>query len=113
MREEPTKTGIVSGGQTQAEIDKTMEQITEEHSEIFKGMGGAKVDPIHIQIKEGAVPITQDKRPIPMQFQAATLKKLKELKDNGLIEGPLPTKECNGWVSNMVITKKAWDSDEV
>ena len=46
------KTGVVSGGQTQDAIDKVMEQIVEENKEVFKGMGRAKVAPIHIQLKK-------------------------------------------------------------
>ena len=90
-----------------------MDKIVRENHKVFEGMGRAKVDPIHIQLKEGAVPITQGKRPIPIQFREATLKKLQELKDNDLIEGPLPVSECTGWVTNMVITKKKWDEREV
>ena len=60
----------MSGGQTQAEIDATMDQITTEHAAVFEGMGRAKVDPIHIQVK-----------------------KLKEMKEHDLIEGPLPARE--------------------
>ena len=41
------------------------------------------------------------------------MKKLQYLKDNGLIEGPLPPSECKGWLTNMVITKKKWDEEEV
>ena len=106
-------TGIVSGGQTQKEIDQVMDQIVQENQEVFKGMGRAKIDPIHIQLKEDAIPVTQGKRPIPIQLREATLKKLQELKEHDLIEGPLPISECKGWVTNMVITKKKWDSDEV
>ena len=103
---DPIVEGIVSGGQTQDEIDAMMDQIVEENSEVFKGMGRAKVDPINIQVKEGAKPITQGKRPIPIQLREATLKKLGELKANDLIEGPLPARECKGCVTNMVVTKK-------
>ena len=49
VKEDPPKTGIVSGGQTQTEIDKAMGD---------------------------AIPVTQGKRPIPVQFRAATIKKL-------------------------------------
>ena len=107
------KEGVVSDGQTQAQIDAIMEEIVEDNKEVFQGMGRAKVPPIHIQVKDNAVPITQGKRPIPLQLREATLKKLKELKDHDLIEGPLPTSECTGWVTNMVVTKKRWNEDEV
>ena len=56
---EPIKEGIVSGGQTQAEIDASMDAIAKEYAEIFEGMGRADVEPIHIQMKEGAIPVTQ------------------------------------------------------
>ena len=69
------KYGIVSGNQTQAQIDDSMAQIVEEHKEVFQGMGRAKVPPIHIQVKEDARPVTQPKRPIPLQLREATLKK--------------------------------------
>ena len=101
------KNGVVSDGQTQPQIDAVMKEITEEHKAVFQGMGRAKVPPIHIQLKEDARPITQPKRRIPIQLRDATLKKLKELKDNDLIEGPLPPHECKGWLTNMVVTKKS------
>ena len=113
IKDKPIKAGIVSGGQTQQEIDSTMADIVKEHQAVFQGMGRAKVPPIHIQMKEGARPIMQGKRQIPIQLREATLKKLQELKANDLIEGPLPTKECTGWVTNMVINKKKWNENEV
>ena len=110
---DPIEIGIVLGGQTQPQIDAEMNKIAEEYSDIFEGVGRAKCDPIHTQMKEGAIPVTQPKRQIPLQFKEETRKKLQYLKDNGLIEGPLPPGECKGWLTNMVITKKAWNSDEV
>ena len=108
---DPKEEGIVSGGQTQTEIDANMDRITTEHTAVFEGMGRAKVDPIHIQVKEGDRPVTQGKRRI--HLRKAILKKLKEMKEHDLIEGPLPARECKGWLSNMVVTKKKWDSEEV
>ena len=60
-KEDEVTTGIVSGGQTQQQIDEVMARIVEENHEVFEGMGRAKVDPIHIQLKEGAIPVTQGK----------------------------------------------------
>ena len=80
--------------------------IAEEFKNIFVGMGREKVDPIHIQKKDDARPIAQGKRPIPIQLRDAKVKKLKPMKDNDIIEGPLPPNQCKGWISNMVITKK-------
>ena len=76
-----------------------MARIVEENHKVFEGMGRAKVAPIHIQLKDGAIPVTQGKRPIPIQLREATLKKLQELKDNNLIEGPLPTSTCTARLS--------------
>ena len=110
---DPIKTGPVSGGKSQKEIDAQMDKIAREHHAVFEGMGRAKVDPIHIQVKPDAIPISQGKRPIPMQYKKAVSKKLKEMKAAGLVEGPLPPGECKGWITNMVITKKSWSTEEV
>ena len=40
-KDEQIKSGIVSGGQTQEEIDATMAQIVKEHEAVFQGMGRA------------------------------------------------------------------------
>ena len=40
-------------------------------------------------------------------------KKLEEMKEQGLIEGQLPPKQCTGWIHNMVIIQKAWSPDQV
>ena len=112
LRETKT-TGVISGGQTQGEIDSEMAKIANKHSVVFEGMGRAKVEPIHITMKEDAIPVAQGKRPLPIQFKDAVQKKLEYMKENGLIEGPLPPKECTGWIHNMVITKKSWSTDEV
>ena len=66
IKEEPIKQGIVSGGQTQDEIDLEMKKIVNEFQHVFEGMGRAKVDPIDIKMKPGAVPVTQGKREIPI-----------------------------------------------
>ena len=36
---EPIKEGVVSGGQTQSQIDASMEELASRHEEVFKGMG--------------------------------------------------------------------------
>ena len=107
------KTGIVSGGKTQLQIDADMSVIADKHSKVLEGMGRAKVDPIHINMRNEMTPIAQGKRPIPEQFKEAVNEKLLYMKDNGLIEGPLPPGECTGWIHNMVITKKSWSTSEV
>ena len=38
---------------------------------------------------------------------------MEYMRDNDLIEDPLPPNECMGWIHNPVITKKSWSSEEV
>ena len=70
------------------------------------------MEPIHIQMKGEVPPIAQGSH-IPMQLREAVQKKLQDMKNNGLIEGPLPPAKRKGWIHNLVITKKSWDSEEV
>ena len=110
---EEIESGVVSGGKTQKEIDKQTEDITSKHAGVFEGMGRANTEPIHIKMKDDVTPIAQGKRPIPHQFLKPFIKKMEYMKENGLVEGPLPPNECTGWIHNPVITKKSWSSDEV
>ena len=64
---EPKLEGVVSGNQTQIEIDAIMEKITERHQDVFKGLGRAKVDPIHIEMNPSFRPVKQ----IQESFQGA------------------------------------------
>ena len=50
VKQPAVKTGIVSGGQTQREIDKKMECITDEFPDLFTGLGRAKVEPVLIEV---------------------------------------------------------------
>ena len=38
---------------------------------------------------------------------------LKELLKGDIIEGPLPLEDATGWVSNVVIESKKWDSRKI
>ena len=49
--------GVVSRNQTQAEIDKKMEGLVKEYKVLFKGIGKARIDPIHIYTKKGREPV--------------------------------------------------------
>ena len=97
---------MVSGGQTQKEIDAEMAKITAEFAHVFKGMGRAKVEPIDIKLKPEALPVTQGRREIPIHYRKPLENKIKELLQHDLIEGPLPAKKVKGWVHNPVITDK-------
>ena len=88
-----------------------MVAIANKHRAVFKGMGRAKIDPIHIQMKDEITPIAQGKCPI--HFRHAVHEKLQYMKENGLVEGPLAARECRGWIHNMLIMRKSWSNDEV
>ena len=45
-KNKPVKEGIVSGGQTQEEIDEEIEKLVKEFDDRFSGVGKAKIDPI-------------------------------------------------------------------
>ena len=60
-------------------------KLADKHKAGFQGIGWAKVEPIHIHIKDDATPIARGKRPIPMQFKAPVKKKLEYMKENGLV----------------------------
>ena len=49
----------VSGGQTQKVIDKNMSRILAKYQGMFKGIGLAKVAPIHMEGEKGTRPVTQ------------------------------------------------------
>ena len=113
VKEEPTKERAVSGGQTQDEIDAEMKKIVNEFQHVFEGMGRAKVDPIDIKMKPGAIPVTQGRQEIPIQYRKPLEKKIQDLLKYDLIEGPLPANRVKGWVHNPVITDKKWSKEEI
>ena len=105
--------GRISGGETQTEIDKNMEKLVEKHKKLFEGIGKVKVAPIHIYTKEGIKPIAQKLRPVAVHLKEPLRKHLEELLKYDVIEGPLESKDATGWVSNVVLTKKSWDSTKI
>ena len=113
QKEPVVKGGIVSGGQTQEEIDACMEIIKEQFADIFEGIGEAKVPPIHVYIDKNAKPIAQKQRPIPINMMEPLKQKLDEFVAAGIIEGPLDSEHARGWVHNVVLTKKKWDAKAI
>ena len=113
LLEDPIKSGIVLGVQDQNQIDAAMQKIAEDNKQVFEGMGRADTEPIHIQIRDDAEPVRQGRRQIPHQLKEAAQEKLRYMLENDLIEGPLLPEECKGWIHNLVVTKKSWDSKEV
>ena len=90
-----------------------MEEMAARYARVFKGMERADTDPIHINIREDGVPVAQGRRTITHQLRDAAQEKLQYMLDNDLIEGPLPPSECKGWIHNIMVTKKMWDSHKV
>ena len=89
IKETPKKQGIVSGGQTQEQIDERMKQIRDKFPNVFKGIGKAKVEPIHIERDPKCRPVQQKRRPIPIHYKEKLREHLEELKEDGVISGPL------------------------
>ena len=60
--------GIISGGQTQEEIDLQMTELVRPFQQVFQGIGAAKVEPVHIEVDKTAKPVQQMRRPIATTF---------------------------------------------
>ena len=54
--------GIISGGQTAAEIERKIAGIAAKYPAVFDGLGLAKVEPIHIEVDPDIRPIQQTNR---------------------------------------------------
>ena len=112
-KKEQVKEGEVSGGQTQQEIDSSMEEITAKHPAVFKGLGRDKVEPIHIEVDPNIKPVKQKKRRIALHYREKFKDHLEEPKEAGVVSGPLGSDEAVGWVSNVVITHKSWTDKKI
>ena len=109
----PGEGEVVSGGQTQAQIDSKLEKIIEGYTSVFEGIGRAKMKPIHIFLKEGVVPVQQKQRPVAFHYKDRLKEHINELSKAGVIEGPLESKDATGWVCNPVITHKKWSDTKI
>ena len=49
---------------------------------------------------------------IPLHYREPLEDHLVELLDRDMIEGPLQEEEGGTWISNLVITAKAWDKEK-
>ena len=90
-----------------------MDRLLVRFTELFKGVGRAKVDPIHIYMDPDTKPVQQKQRKIALHFIPRLKKHLEELKGAGVISGPLKSEDATGWVSNPVITAKKWDDQAI
>ena len=96
-----------------ARVQEDMDGITKGFSRLFQGIGKAKVDPIHIYIDEKVKPVQQKQRKVAFHYMERLRAHLDELCANGVISGPLDSEEATGWISNIVITGKKWDSSKI
>ena len=87
--------------------------ILDQFKDMFSGIGEIKLDPIEIYMKEGARPVAQKQRPIPIHMMEPLKEKLDEFVREGVLEGPLESEHARGWVHNVVLTKKKWDEKAI
>jgi hypothetical protein len=102
--------GVVSGGETQQQIDRKMSELQEGHKKLFEGIGKADIPDIHIHTREGVKPVVQKLRTVAQHYMVPLKKHLDELLEAKVIEGPLGSEHATGWVSNVVITAKKYDA---
>ena len=104
---------IVSGGETQAEIDANMKQLQNEFPDLFTDKTGkCEGPPIKIQVRKGAVPVIQPQRRIPLHYMDRLEAELKKMLEEDIIEGPIEIEEPGTFISNLVITDKK-DTDRI
>ena len=113
VHKEGPRQGIVSGGQTQEEIDGVVQGILGQHQEVFKGIGVAKVDPVHIEINKKIKPVQQKRRPIAIHYLEKFKEHIEELRNAGVISGPLKSESATGWIHNVVISQKSWTDKKI
>ena len=101
---------LMSGGMTQDDIDAKMKSIKESFSNVFSDRLGraTKVDPVHVKIDPNIKPVQQKRRKIPIRYRSKFKDLLSELKEAGVIEGPLGTDSATGWIHNPVICDKKY-----
>ena len=106
--------GVVSDGQTQEEIDTEMKKIVDKHPKVFTGLGKAKVAPVEVKVNPEVKPRQEKPRRMAMHLRQPVKEYLEEMEALGLVT-PLPSSEehATGWISNLVVTKKKWDSSKI
>ena len=113
QKEKPAIGGVVSGNQTQAEIDANMIQIRNRFQKNFSNSTGkAKGPPITFQFNKLAKPVVQRRRRIPMQYIDRLKNELNEMVRDDVIEGPLEHEEKGSFISNLVIADRK-NSDRI
>ena len=108
VQKQPTPPGeIVSGEETQEQIDQNMQELVHQFPDVFTDKTG-KFDGKHIkiQISEDVTPIIQPSRKIPMHYLERTKAEISKMLEENIIEGPLEVEEPGTFIRNLVITDK-------
>jgi hypothetical protein len=109
-----TSQGIVSGGETQVEIDTHMKKMIDDNPSLFSNRTGRfNGDPIHIHMKDDATPVVAPSRPVPLQYVDRLNTEIQQMLDDGVITGPLKSVPPDMCISNLVVTSKKWDPKKI
>ena len=88
--------GVISGGQTQEEIDLLMTELVKPYEQVFQGIGVAKVEPVHIEVDSSVKPVQQKRRPIAINYLDRFRDHIEELHRAGVVSGPLTSESARG-----------------
>ena len=83
------KTEVWVTGEKQELIDQRMEEIVAKYPKLFKGVGRAQIEPIHILMDKKVKPVQQKQRKVALHFMARLKAHIDELKASNVIAGPL------------------------
>ena len=102
----------VSDGQTQGDIDASMQNIINNFPNVFTNRTGKfKGEPIQIQCKPDYTPVIQPSRRIPLHYVSKLKTEIETMVKEDIIEGPITMEEPGTFLSNLVITDK--DTDRI
>ena len=88
-RPDPPSNGIVSGNETQEEINKRMKAMINQFPSVFTDMTGKfQGEPIKIQLKLDMSQVIQPPRRVPMHYRERLRQELEKMKEEDIIEGP-------------------------
>ena len=88
---------IVSGGQTQQEIDTNIGEIVQEFSSVFSHSNGKFVgDPIKDHVKSDVTPVVQPQKRIPLHYVPKLKGEINMMLKDDVIEGPMYLKSYQG-----------------
>ena len=104
---DPPSIGIVSGNETQEEINKRMKAMISQFPSVFTDVTGKfQGEPIKIQLKLDTSPVIQPPCRVPMHYWERLRQELEKMKEEDIIEGPITIEEPGTFLSNLVITDK-------